>query len=171
MKKFLLLIASVLLLYGSGFAGSPPDGNGTVSVEVVKHLALDVQQPLLEFTYNEFDANGGFPETDHSDKSTIILEANVDWAFGVCTVGGATVLVNQTKTTETIEASRFRYFSSEAIGSKYQLGPSTSYPILGDKDIKSFELYWDVEPDFTENLYAGNYLVGIIYKLVEQGTP
>ena len=172
MKKCLLLIASILFLWVFSFAQSPPGATGVVSVQVVKHLELTIDEPNLKFVYNEAHP-GGHPPTDEYNSSEIRVKTNVNWALSVCTLNGATVLTHTTRPSETIDANQFKYYamgSGITSGSSLQeLGPTCINPIKGNiNNNLVFTLYWEVDPSFTENLYAGAYVVGITYKLSEQ---
>jgi len=175
MKRYALLCISILIL-GNIALGQTAEKNknGNLTVNVVKHLEFSVDEANLKFTYNEFKPSGP-PKTDEENSSLITIKTNVDWKFSVCTDAGVVNLVNESKPSATIPANRFSFYTlttpSEITSNsdKRQLGPECLNPILGkkSKDL-SFWLYWEVQPTFTENLYAGNYKANIVYCLSEQ---
>lgn len=172
MKRFLILIVSVWFVWGTGIAQTPTPG--TISVLVPKHLEIAlVNEPNQFFTYNEFDPDGTDP-TIETSSARVTIEANVNWRFSIVTANSATVLTNQLRPSATINANMFKYAAlglNGAVltsGSNYQpLGPTCTTPISGSKSLM-FKLNWKVDPKFSENYYAGDYIVGVNYLTVEQ---
>jgi hypothetical protein len=174
MKKYFLLFAVILFLCNSGFSQVPVEKIGAVTVDVVKHLEITlVDEPNQFFTYNEANPEG-LPPTNQNSSAVVTLKANVNWKFSIVTQNNATVLVNKTRSSETINANIFTYAALGTngtiliSGTSYQpLGPTCATPIKGSMN-SSFKLYWKVSPKFSGNLYAGDYFVGISYLLAEQ---
>ncbi len=174
MKRYLLLLISSLFLCGIGFAQSPVSSSGTISVLIPNHLQIDIRSTDIQFTYNEAEGSEGFPPTNSSDWSFVKIVANMNWKLEVSTLGGKTVLTNP-NTSMTIPASLFEYklsdVKSETVisGSDnfHKLYPTSAIPITGSEDA-NFKLNWRPQPNFSGNLFAGDYSIDILYSLIEQ---
>jgi hypothetical protein len=156
-----------LFNWGISLAQAPV--NGTISVEVMKHLEINVNEPNQFFSYNEADPEG-LPPTIELSNGNITIGANVNWKFSVITSNNATVLTNKERPSATIDANKFNYVAVGNVtsGTTYQpLGPTCSTPISGSKNLV-FKLVWKVNPKFSANYYAGDYTVDINYQLAEQ---
>lgn len=171
MKKYLLLLTSVMFLWEIGFAQNPT--TGTVSVIVPKHLQIDVQSTDIQFTYNEAEGISGWPPTNSTDWSFVKIDANVNWKLVVAPLNGQTVLTNP-KTSMTIEASQFEYRLADVVGivnsgssNFHKFYPASTVPITGSKNV-NFKLYWRPQPNFSGNLFAGDYKIDLNYVLAEQ---
>lgn len=168
MKRFLILIASVWFVWGIGLAQNSTIG--TVSVQVPKHLQINIQSTDIQFTYNEYN---GWPPTNSTDWSFVKIDANVNWKLAISPLSGQTVLTNP-NTTMTIPASQFEYRISEVVGivtsgsnNFHKFYPTSAVPITGSKNV-NFKLYWQPSPNFTGNLFAGDYKIDLNYVLTEE---
>lgn len=164
MKKYLLLLACIMFFWNLGSA----QPNGTISVNVVKHLEIyQILNPDQFFTYNEFNPNGN-PRTVESRENQITIRSNVNWKFRIITADGKTELVNSNRTSSTIPANQFSFYvyGDDLNGNLHQLGPTCPEPISGSKSL-TFSLYWQVIPSFSAHLYAGTYTIPVVYQLSE----
>jgi len=173
MKKYLLLIASIMVLWELGLAQSPVSMPGAISVMVPKHLQIDIQSTDIQFTYNEAEGINGWPPTNSTDWSFVKIDANVDWKLSISPQDGKTVLTNP-NTSMTIPASQFEYRLSDIIGTFtsgstnfHKFYPASAVPITGSKNA-NFKLYWRPQPNFSGNLFAGDYKIDLNYVLTEQ---
>lgn len=170
MKRYILLIASVLFLWNFGFAQSPVIRPGTVSISVPKHLQINVIDPSLQFTYNEYN---GWPPTNSLDWCSVEITSNLKWTLAITPLGGQTELIN-IKTSDRISAGLFEFRLEDVNGSItsgsdvfHKFYPVSAIPITGNKDV-DFKIYWQPQPGFSGNLFAGDYKIGVSYVLSEQ---
>jgi len=167
MRRFLLLITSVLFLWEFGFAQTP--GNGTITVLVPEQLHMVLIGSVVNYTYNEIDGVRGDPPTSTSIFNTVDIKANVDWRFTISTLNGESKLRKE-DSDETLEASRFEYTVTRMKGNitkgigVHKLFPESLIPTEGSMDTK-FKLYWQPNAPYFENIPAGDYTIDVVYSL------
>lgn len=173
MKKYLFLIVSCFFLLQIGLAQTPVSNSGSVSVLVVRHLQIDISSTEIQFTYNEADGVNGLPPTNSTDWSFVRIDANVNWKLGIAPLGGQTVLTNP-NTTMTIPASQFEYYLTEIHGivtpgnyTIHKFLPASTPSVTGSLNA-NFKMYWRPQPNFSGNLFAGDYKIDLNYVLTEQ---
>lgn len=180
MKKYLLLVASVLFLWNLSFSQTLDDETkpGVICVSVPTYLDFVVNTTDIEFTYNE--QSGVDPTSDYQDFSSVEIKTNVKWKFEVSPKDGETVLTSDNNSGETIPASQFQYYlrnvdvsngTLSPVGGPnvyHRFEPLSPIPITGAKNV-NFLLYWKPNPNFEgSHLFAGVYTIGISYRLMEQ---
>jgi len=175
MKNILLILACALFVSTSAFA-QLTENPGAVTVDVVKHLEINLDGVDVMFTYNE---HGITPQSTNSDWNNVVVKANVDWKMDVVAVGGAEVLTHTSRPDETIPASLLTYYLTIIEGvvhsdyntAIYPFVPAATIPPYGSLNAK-FKMQWDLvlPTEGYVNLYAGDYKIGVKYILTE-GTP
>lgn len=180
MKKYLLLVASVLFLWNLSFSQTLVDETkpGVVCVSVPTYLDFVVNSTDIQFTYN--GQSGVDPTSNYQDFSSVVIRTNVKWKFEVSPKDGKTVLTSDNNSGETIPASQFQYYlrnvdvsngTLSLVGGPnvyHRFDPLSPIPITGTKNV-NFLLYWKPNPNFdNSHLFAGIYTIGISYCLIEQ---
>lgn len=180
MKRYLLLIASVLFLWNLGQSQTLTDElkPGSLTVTVPTFLDFVVQTTDIQFTYNE--QLGVDPVSNYQDYSKVYIKSNVHWKFEVSPEDGKTVLTSDNNSGETIPANQFEYYlrnvnvsggTLSPVGGPmvyHRFDPLSLIPITGTKNV-DFLLYWKPNPNFdNSHLFAGIYTIGISYCLIEQ---
>ena len=176
MKNLIFLLTIALFFFEFCFAQTPSEKTGKVVINVVKHLSFTVDPNNVSFKYNQSNSSNPYV-TDEDDDSEVTIAANCNWNFTIeSAILGNINLVNVRHAADVIPASQFEYWATpysdqNNLDAGYdvarQLLSSTSQPISGHKNSK-FLLNWKANPGFTANLFAGEYKLDIVYKLVEK---
>ncbi|WP_372642552.1 hypothetical protein [Ancylomarina sp.] len=170
MKNILLIFACALFVSTSAFAQLSDTDNGAVTVDVVKHLEINLDEVDVQFTYNEHEL---LPPNNNNDWNGVTIKANVDWKLEVVAVGGADVLTNDATGT-TIPANLLTYYLTDVVGvvntalpTIYPFSPAAASPPFGSLNA-TFKMNWQLTDLTPANLYSGDYTIGVNYILTEE---
>ncbi|WP_372642550.1 hypothetical protein [Ancylomarina sp.] len=131
------------------------DEAGTITVTVVKSLAIDVEAPNASFIYDEHGTT-----TDVLEKTSIVtVSASCDWNFTV--VADAPALVDGVHTPIALDV-----ISYTVDGTTPMPLDMAGVPFPGMLN-KTFDVDWNANFTDLGNIYAGIYTVGVTYAVVE----